>query len=109
MRNFAKLIISLGLALTLSTSALALEEVKVEQGSILSLKDCITIALNNNPEIKNARYNYGISKANVNMARSAFFPTIGVGTGWSVTDTHTKKNSTSSNADTVQATLNQIH
>lgn len=108
MRYFSKLIISLGLALTLSTSALALEEVKVEQGSILSLKDCITIALNNNPGIKNARYNYGISKANVNMARSAFFPTIGVGTGWSVTDTHTKRVSTSSNAYTVQATLNQL-
>ena len=108
MRNFSKIIISLGLALTLSTTAFALEDVKVEQGSILSLKDCITIALNNNPSIKNARYNYGISKANVNIARSSFFPTIGVGTGWSVNDTHAKHVSSSTNAYTVQATLNQL-
>ncbi len=108
MRNFAKIIISLGLALTISTTSFALEDVKVEQGSVLSLKDCITIALNNNPGIKNARYNYGISKANVNIARSAFFPTLGVGTGWTVNDTHTRHNSASTNAYSVEATLNQL-
>ena len=108
MRNFAKVIISLGLALTLSTTSLALEDVKVEQGSILSLKDCITIALNNNPGIKNARYNYGISKANVNIARSAFFPTLGVGTGWTANDTHSRNNSISTNAYSVETTLNQL-
>ncbi len=108
MRNFAKIIISLSLAFSLSTTTFALEDIKVEQGSILSLNDCITIALNNNPNIKNARYNYGISKANVNMARSEFFPRIGVGTGWNVNDNHTKQRTVSTNAYSVEATLNQL-
>ena len=65
--------------------------VKIKQGSVLSLNDCIGIALNNSATIKQARYNYGISKANVGIARSEFFPTIGVGTGYNYTDTHTKR------------------
>lgn len=108
MRNLAKIIVSLGLALTLSTTSFALEDLKVEQGSVLSLNDCITIALNNNPNIKNAQYNYGISKANVNIARSDFFPKIGVGTGWTVNENHTKQSSRSTNAYSVEATLNQL-
>ena len=81
---------------------------KVEQGSILSLNDCISIALNNNPAIKNARYNYGISKSNVGVARSEFFPTIGVGTGYNYNDTNTNKYTTNTNVYSVEATLNQL-
>lgn len=90
------------------TPAIAIEDIKVEQGSVLSLKDCISIALNNNPSIKNARYNWGISKANVNIARSEFFPTIGVGTGYNINDSHSKIRSTSTNAYSIEATLNQL-
>lgn len=108
MRYLSKFIISLGLALTLSTTSFALEDLKVEQGSVLTLKDCITIALKNNPNIKNAQYNYGISKANVGIARADFFPKIGVGTGWNVTDTHTNRQSSSSSIYTAEATLNQL-
>ena len=89
-------------------SAFALEDIKVEKGSVLTLNDCIIIALNNNPNIKNARYNYGISKANVTMARSEFFPTVGVGTGYSFNDTSTKRYSTNSDTYSVEATLNQL-
>jgi len=94
--------------LTPAPQALAIEDIKVEQGSVLSLNDCITIALLHNPAVKNARYNYGISKANVNIARSEFFPTVGVGTGYSFTDTSTKKYTTSTNTYSVEATLNQL-
>lgn len=84
------------------------EVVKVKQGSTLSLNDCIAIALNNSPEIKNARYNYGISKSNVSIARSEFFPTIGVGTGYNFTDTHTKRFDTNSDVYNLNATINQL-
>jgi len=90
------------------TPAFALQDIKVEQGSVLSLNDCIAIALNNNPDIKNARYNYGISKANVNIARSEFFPTIGVGTGYNFTATKDKRRSANSDYYSVEATLNQM-
>ena len=94
--------------LALSMPTFALEDINVQQGSVLSLNDCISIALNHNPAIKNARYNYGISKSNVGVARSEFFPTVGVGTGYSYNTTSSSKINTDTNAYTVQATLNQL-
>lgn len=92
----------------LSIPTFALEDINVQHGSVLSLNDCISIALNHNPAIKNARYNYGISKSNVGVARSEFFPTVGVGTGYSYNTTSSSKINTDTNAYTVQATLNQL-
>lgn len=94
--------------LALAMPTFALEDINVQQGSVLSLNDCISIALNHNPAIKNARYNYGISKSNVGVARSEFFPTVGVGTGYSYNTTSSSKINTDTNAYTVQATLNQL-
>ena len=94
--------------LALSIPTFALEDINVQQGSVLSLNDCISIALNHNPAIKNARYNYEISKSNVGVARSEFFPTVGVGTGYSYNTTSSSKINTDTNAYTVQATLNQL-
>lgn len=94
--------------LALSIPTFALEDINVQQGSVLSLNDCISIALNHNPAIKNARYNYGISKSNVGVARSEFFPTVGVGTGYSYNTRSSSKINTDTNAYTVQATLNQL-
>ena len=94
--------------MALSIPTFALEDINVQQGSVLSLNDCISIALNRNPAIKNARYNYGISKSNVGVARSEFFPTVGVGTGYSYNTTSSSKINTDTNAYTVQATLNQL-
>lgn len=94
--------------LALSMPTFALEDINVQHGSVLSLNDCISIALNHNPAIKNARYNYGISKSNVGVARSEFFPTVGVGTGYSYNTTSSSKINTDTNAYTVQATLNQL-
>lgn len=81
---------------------------KVKQGAVLSLNDCIAIALNNSPAIKNAGYNYGISKANVGLARSEFFPTVGIGTGYNYTDTHTKRYNTDSKIYNLNASLNML-
>lgn len=94
--------------MALSIPTFALEDINVQQGSVLSLNDCISIALNHNPAIKNARYNYGISKSNVGVAKSEFFPTVGVGTGYSYNTTSSSKINTDTNAYTVQATLNQL-
>ena len=94
--------------LALSIPTFALEDINVQRGSVLSLNDCISIALNHNPAIKNARYKYGISKSNVGVARSEFFPTVGVGTGYSYNTASSSKINTDTNAYTVQATLNQL-
>ena len=83
MQSLTQIASTLFIALTLSVNtAFAIDEIKVEQGSVLSLNDCIAIALNNNPAIKNARYNYN--------------------------DTNTNKYTTNTNVYSVEATLNQL-
>lgn len=82
--------------------------VKVKKGSTLSLYDCIAIALNNNPAIKNAQYNYGISKAQLGVARSEFFPTIGVGANYDFNDQHSKKMHSDTNSYNLNATMNML-
>ena len=109
MYRITKIAISLIIVLAIgTTSCYALEEIKVEQGSVLSLRDCIAVALNNNPGIKSARYNYGISKANVNIARSEFFPTVGIGTGYKFNGVYSKRTTSSTNTYSVEAQLNQL-
>ncbi len=82
--------------------------VKVKKGSTLSLYDCIAIALNNSPAIKNAQYNYGISKAQLGVARSEFFPTIGVGAGYDFNNLHAKRIKTDTNSYNLNATMNML-
>lgn len=109
MHNFIKKTIIIGAIALLSTcSAYALDDIKVTEGSVLSLRDCITIALKNNPNIKNAKYNYDISKSNVNLARSEFFPTIGYGTGWVYNAVNQKRYSSDTKNYSVEASLNQL-
>ena len=81
----------------MSTSAFGIDDIQVKKDAVLTINDCINIALNNNPVIKNARYNYGISKANVNIARSEFFPTLGVGTGFNHAANNTNRSDTTTN------------
>ena len=97
----------------LTLPAFAIEEITVD--SVVSLNDCIKIALQNSPVIKRFKYNYGVSKSNVGVAKSAYFPTLGVGTGYTWNETSSNRrgfnsfsNSYSANSYTVQATLNQL-
>lgn len=105
-----KNIIALCLTLTLmlNISAFAIEEIKVEKDSSLTLNDCIKIALQNSPSIKKYKYNYGISKSNVGRAQSAYFPTIGVGTGYNLTDTNSNRTNSNSKLYSAEASLNQL-
>lgn len=80
----------------------------VEKNAILSLDDCINIALTNSPAIKKARYNYGVSKGNLGVAKSAYFPTLGVGTGYNLTDTHNDRTSTDTKIYSAEANINQL-
>ena len=84
------------------------QTIKVKQGSTLSLNDCIAIALNNSPEIRNAQYNYWISKTDVNIAKSQFFPTIGIGAGYDFTDTRVKSRTSDVNSYNLNANMNML-
>lgn len=115
MRFKIKKIALLFLALTVmaSTSVYAIEEIKIEKDSIVNLNDCIRIALENSPIIKKYKYNYGVSKSNVGIAKSAYFPTIGVGTGYTINASRSSGRSiyssmNSRNIYNVEASLNQL-
>ncbi len=80
----------------------------VEKNAVLNMKDCIELALLNSPKIKKARYNYGLSKGNLGIAKSGYFPTLGVGTGYNVSESRTNRNNTSSNIYSAEASIKQL-
>ncbi len=83
IKNLKNKIIPIMIVLLLgNNSAIAIENVSIEKNAILNIKDCIELALKNSPAVKKAKYNYGLAKNNVTISKSAFFPTIGIGTGY---------------------------
>lgn len=90
------------------SATFAIEQMSVEKNAVLNIKDCITIALQNSPQIKKARYNYGLAKGNLGIAKSEYFPTLGVGTGYNITDNRNDRRSTNSNIYSAEASINQL-
>ncbi len=88
-----------------------IENATIEKNAVLSIKDCIQLALNNSPAIKKARYNYGVSKNKTSIAKADYFPTIGVGTGYYATENATSSSlmrQGSSNYYNAEASLTQL-
>lgn len=81
---------------------------QIQKNMILTLNECLNIALQNSPLIKKYRYNYGIAKNDLNIAKSAYFPTLGAQTGYNVDGSHSNRMNTSANEYTAQGTINQL-
>jgi len=96
------------LLLSINTAFAAEKYAVIEKGAKLTMSDCIQIALKNSPLINKAYYNYHISKNDVKLAKAAFFPTIGVGTGYNVTSTDTSRMNTNNDIYSAQASLSQL-
>lgn len=90
------------------SATFSIEQMSVEKNAVLNIKDCITIALQNSPQIKKARYNYGLARGNLGIAKSEYFPTLGVGTGYNITDNRNDRRSTNSNIYSAEASINQL-
>ena len=80
----------------------------IKEGATLNLSDCIRVALDNSPNIKKAAYNYKISKNDVSLAKSGFFPTIGIGTGYYWNGTYMKQRDVRNNYYNLSTSLNQL-
>lgn len=80
----------------------------IEKGSKLNISDCINIALKNSPLIKQAHYNYKISKADLGLAKSGFFPSIGVGGGYNYSVTKNDRISNNNDYYSAETSLNQL-
>ena len=52
------------------------------QQDTLTIEKCISLALENNPQIKIAESNYELSSANLTLTRSTLFPQVSFNTGW---------------------------
>ncbi len=90
------------------TPAFSAEFAAVQKGMVLSLDDCIEIALKNSPNIKRSKYNYRLSKTDVNIAKSDFFPTITLGTGLNYNDSKSSYRNTNNNYYNAEASINQL-
>ncbi len=67
-------------SLNFFSQAFALGEIK--EGDILSLKECIDIALKNNPNVQISKNNVKLIESRVGQAKSDFFPTFGASGGY---------------------------
>lgn len=102
-----KLALVIGICLSLN-SCFAVEKISIEKQSILGINDCISLALQNSPKIKKARYNYGLAKGNLGIAKSGYFPTLGVGTGYNITENRTDRRNSNSNIYSAEANIKQL-
>lgn len=107
MKFNVKSFITISLAFTLMNSAaFAIED--ITKDSVLTLNDCIKIALKNSPVIKKYKYNYGISKSNVGVTKASFFPKLTVGTGYNFNDSSSTRQNLSNSAYDASASLNML-
>ena len=74
---------------SVGNSVLAIEEIElaeqnipISEGAVLSLDDCIDIALKRSPNIKQMRYYWQMAKHNVSIAKAQYAPTISAGAGY---------------------------
>lgn len=58
-------------------------KMSAEQNVIISIEDCVKLALMNNPDIRYAMSNSDIYKSKIAQAWSAYFPTFSLGTNYS--------------------------
>lgn len=99
----------LGLAFIFTlNSANAFEAATIKKDAKLNLSDCIRIALDNSPNIKKAVYNYKISKNDVSLAKTDFFPTLNLNTGYYYNGTYTRRRDLDNNYYNFQTSLNQL-
>ena len=61
------------------------EDIPITEGAVLTLDNCIDIALKRSPIIKEMRYYWQIAKHNVSIAKAQYAPTISAGVGYQQT------------------------
>ncbi|MCD8024685.1 MAG: TolC family protein [Candidatus Gastranaerophilales bacterium] len=81
---------------------------EINKGDVLNLEQCIEIALRNSPNIAKAKAQIKIQEANVGQAKSAWTPSIGVGTGFNGSNTRRGSHSSSDHYFGVDASISQM-
>jgi len=58
------------------------EPVTVKNGSVLNIRECIAVGMQNSPVIKEYAHKLEIAKSNIGIAKSEYFPEFGAGVGY---------------------------
>ncbi len=100
------LLIALIIMVSLSTKALAIEE--IEKGATLSINDCIEIGIKNNPQIQIYEQYLKIQDYKVGQSKSSYFPTIGASIGHEYGNTDVGYRASQSRGSSARIALNQL-
>ncbi len=88
--------------MVLTLKAEALQSIQIEKNTSLGINDCIKIALNNSPVVKKYILNLDIAASSVGVAKSAYFPSVTLGSGFNQGYTR-RNNGTTLNTRTLPA------
>lgn len=85
-RFISRIVLATTLFLCLSINAFAQEglfyAVDVQDGSNLSVVNCVALAFKNSPKIRREKYNLDMAVSNVGIAKSRYFPELNAGAGY---------------------------
>lgn len=82
--------------------------VEIQDGAVLSLEDCIRIALTNSPSVKKYKNLVKHANAILGQSKASYFPSLSLGTGYYGKFNNNDGNSTSDNSYGLNASLSQL-
>lgn len=82
--------------------------VEIQDGAVLSLEDCIRIALTNSPSVKKYKNLVKHANAILGQSKASYFPSLNLGTGYYGKFNNNDGNSTSDNSYGLNASLSQL-
>ncbi len=106
MKKFYKLYILILILFSGAIRTFAIEE--ITEGAMLSLDDCIELAIQNSPSIRNYKEYIEVYKSRVGQSKASYFPSIGASAGYDFTNTENKYISNHSNSTSARVALNQL-
>lgn len=92
--------------LIINSSAYAIEE--IQQGSTLSVNDCVELAIKNSPQIQIYEQYIEMYDSKVGQSKANYFPRIGASTGYNFTNNDSTYRSSNSKNLSAQVALNQL-
>ena len=106
MKNKIKICFIFALMFFIIPSAKAIDE--IEQGSTLTVEDCIELAIKNNPQIQIYKKYIEMEDYKVGKSKASYFPTIGASIGHDYGNNDVGYMSSQSRGSSARVSLNQL-
>ena len=105
-KSLIKYFISLAVIFAFNSNAFAIDE--IEQNSVLSINDCVELALKNSPTIQIYKEQVEIQDTKVGRSKASYFPTVGASFGADYGNTDIGYRATQSKNTSARVSLNQL-